>query len=167
MKLHAEVDEKEYVIEISRQDDQLEVSVDGRTFDIDISEPESGVFLLKHDGNIYEAFVSTDTQSGATKVTIKGVEFDVSLFDPRRLRSASGSDHDSGGIAEIKTAMPGKVVRILVAKDGEVQKGDGVIVVEAMKMQNEMKAPKNGKVKNVAVQEGDTVGAGEVLVTIE
>ena len=63
--------------------------------------------------------------------------------------------------------MPGKVVRIIAEAGAAVQKGDGIIVVEAMKMQNEMKSPKDGVVKEIRVSEGSTVNAGEVLVVIE
>ena len=63
--------------------------------------------------------------------------------------------------------MPGKVVRILVSNGAQVQKGDGVIVVEAMKMQNEMKSPKDGVVTTILVKEGDNVGAGDVLLVVE
>ena len=89
------------------------------------------------------------------------------IIDPKRLRSAKGDDADASGKAEIKTAMPGKVVRILVAEGDTVQKGDGVIVVEAMKMQNEMKSPKDGVISKIKFAEGDTVSAGDVLVIIE
>ncbi|REJ79531.1 MAG: hypothetical protein DWQ47_02075 [Acidobacteria bacterium] len=63
--------------------------------------------------------------------------------------------------------MPGKVVRIIAKEGDEVVSGDGVIVVEAMKMQNEMKSPKDGAVKKILKQEGETVNAGDVLVVIE
>ena len=85
------------------------------------------------------------------------------IIDPKRLRSA-GDNHDHmDGRAEIKTAMPGKVVRILVESGAEVAKGDGIIVVEAMKMQNELKSPKDGIVREIRAADGDTVNAGEVL----
>ena len=71
------------------------------------------------------------------------------------------------GAAEIKTAMPGKIVRVLLDEGAEVQAGDGVIVVEAMKMQNEMKAPKDGVIKEIRFPEGATVNAGDVLAVIE
>ncbi|MBC7900992.1 MAG: biotin/lipoyl-binding protein [Saprospiraceae bacterium] len=63
--------------------------------------------------------------------------------------------------------MPGKVVRILVEKGAEVKKGEGVVVVEAMKMQNELKSPKDGIVKDIKIEEGATVSAGDILVWIE
>ena len=63
--------------------------------------------------------------------------------------------------------MPGKVVRIMVEKGASIERGEGVLVVEAMKMQNELKSPKNGIVKNIRVEEGSTVAAGDVLAVIE
>jgi biotin carboxyl carrier protein len=70
-------------------------------------------------------------------------------------------------MAEIKTAMPGKVVRVLVEVGAQVAKGDGIIVVEAMKMQNELRSPKDGTVKDIRGSEGATVNPGEVLAIIE
>ena len=100
-------------------------------------------------------------------MTIGGHEFDIELTDPKRLRGSTVDAEHAGGAAEIKTAMPGKVVRILVAAGAEVQKGDGVLVVEAMKMQNEMKSPKDGIVKEIRTTEGSTVNAGDILAVIE
>jgi len=124
--------------------------------------------LLKNNGKVYEVRVAPgQTASGPLSVRLGSNEFDIKIIDPKRLRSI-GADHDHGdGLAEIKTAMPGKVVRIIAAIGSNVQKGDGVIVVEAMKMQNEMKSPKDGVVKEIRVAEGSTVNSGEILVIIE
>src|SRR5262249_1959795 len=129
---------------------------------------EPNVYLLKNEGKIYEVRVAPGARpSDQYSVRVGQHELDIHLEDPKRLR-ASGSDHAHGeGLAEIKTAMPGKVVRIIAETGATVQKGDGMIVVEAMKMQNEMKSPKDGVVKEIRVAEGSTVNAGEVLVVIE
>ena len=100
-------------------------------------------------------------------VGVRGEVHEVRIIDPKRLRTAKGDDADTSGKAEVKTAMPGKVVRILAAEGDAVLKGDGVIVVEAMKMQNEMKSPKDGMISSIKFAEGDTVSAGDVLVVIE
>ncbi|HVV46038.1 MAG TPA: biotin/lipoyl-containing protein, partial [Bryobacteraceae bacterium] len=71
------------------------------------------------------------------------------------------------GRASIAAAMPGKIVRILVSVGDEVAAGQGILVVEAMKMQNELKAPKDGRVTAIEVRENDSVNAGAVLATIE
>ena len=161
MKLHAEVGDNKHDIEIERDGGKLFANVDGRAYQFDVSEPEPGVFLFKHDGRVYEAKVS------GAHVRIGGSEYDVRLIDPKRLRGGGIDAEHSDGIAEIKTAMPGKVVRILVEAGAEVAKGDGVVVVEAMKMQNELKSPKAGVVKEIRVNEGGTVSAGDILATIE
>jgi len=100
-------------------------------------------------------------------VAIRNQRFEVAIIDPRQL-SRTSSEHAHGdGLAIIKAAMPGKVVRILVQAGDSLSKGEGVIVVEAMKMQNEMRSPKDGIVKEIRVTEGATVNSGDVLVVIE
>ncbi len=83
------------------------------------------------------------------------------------MRSAAVAGGDLSGAAEIKTAMPGKIVSILARQGAEIKQGEGVIIVEAMKMQNEIKSPKDGIVKEIRVAEGATVNAGDVLAVIE
>lgn len=168
MKLQAEVGDVRHQIEIKLENGKLVARIDDREYDLEVSEPERGVFLFKHQGKIYEASVTNPHVSGRpTHVRIGDREYEIRLTDPKRLRSAgSGGDH-ADGIAEIKTAMPGKVVRVLVEAGSEVPKGGGVLVVEAMKMQNELKSPKDGVVKEIRVAEGDTVSAGDILATIE
>ena len=167
MKLNAELNNEKHSIEIKRDGEKVFAEIDGRRYELEVSEPEPNVFLLKNDGKIFEVSVSAPKTPGEPFHTRLGTnEFDIRIIDPKRLRSSS-ADHEHGdGLAEIKTAMPGKVVRILTSVGSEVQKGDGVIVVEAMKMQNEMKSPKDGAVKEIRVEEGSTVNAGEILVII-
>ncbi len=83
------------------------------------------------------------------------------------MRGGAGANANADGAAEIKTAMPGKVVRVLVEAGAPIKAGDGVLIVEAMKMQNEMKAPKDGTVREIRVAEGATVNAGDILAIIE
>ena len=90
----------------------------------------------------------------------------VTLRDPRDRASQAGRASASGPI-EMRALMPGKVVKLLVEQGAEVAAGQGVIIVEAMKMQNEMKSPKNGVVQKILATEGSTVAAGETLVVIE
>ena len=163
MKLQAKIDAEKLDVEIVEQDGKTRAVVGGREYELEVSQPEPGIFALRNGNRMTEAFVSPDGK----QVVIGGHEFQVEIADPKRLRGA-GADHEHGdGVAEIKTAMPGKVVRILVAVGAEVKKGDGVIVVEAMKMQNEMKSPKTGTVAKINAAEGDTVAAGDILVRIE
>ena len=168
MKLQAEVNSEIHEVEISHDGDKLSARVDDRTYSLDQSEPESNIFLLKNEGNIFEAFVAPAQNSNSSMcVKVRNQEYEINIIDPKRLRGKAGSHEHADGQAEIKSAMPGKVVRILVEAGAEVKKGDGILVVEAMKMQNEMKSPKDGQVKEIRVAENNTVGAGDVLVVIE
>jgi biotin carboxyl carrier protein len=92
--------------------------------------------------------------------------FPVEIFDPRELRARSSAGA-SQGRQNVAAPMPGKVVRLLVAAGDAVEAGQGLIVVEAMKMQNEMKSPKAGVVVEIKITEGATVSAGEILIVIE
>jgi biotin carboxyl carrier protein len=100
-------------------------------------------------------------------VTVRGNNHLVTVIDPRRLRTDEDADRHHHGTAEITAPMPGKVVRVLVEAGEEVEAGAGLVVVEAMKMQNEMKSPRAGAVVSIKVAAGDTVEAGTLLAVIE
>ena len=168
MKRQAEVAGEKHQVEVERDGENVFAVIDGRKYELDVSEPEPNVFLFKHSGKIHEVFVSPQAAPNEPFIVNTGSsDFEIKLIDPKRLRGTGSDNEHAGGSAEVKTAMPGKVVRILVSEGDAVAKGDGVIVVEAMKMQNEMKAPKDGVVSQINVAEGATVSAGDVLVTIE
>ncbi|HEX6125189.1 MAG TPA: biotin/lipoyl-containing protein [Pyrinomonadaceae bacterium] len=168
MKLQAQTGDQIHDIEIKREGRRAFAKIDGREYELEVSEPEPGVLLFKHDGRIYEAAVTQPGKAGdPTHVRVGTNEFDIRILDPKRLRSVGAGSESADGVVEIKTAMPGKVVRILVDAGSEVKKGDGVMVVEAMKMQNELKSPKTGIVKEIRSAEGSTVSAGDVLARIE
>ncbi len=126
--------------------------------------PEPGVYSVLLDGRSYEPRV--EVTAGGLVVVIDGYRFEVDVRDPRRF-SRKQSGRGGEGVQTVAAPMPGKIVRILVAPGDAVEAGHGIVVVEAMKMQNEMKAARAGRVLTVSVKEGATVTAGEVLVTIE
>lgn len=165
MKLQCEINGEHQEIEIRQAGREVSAIIGGREYLVDVSEPESGVFLLKHENAVYQASVSGNSPDYG--VQLRGKEFHAKIIDPKKLRGTGSASDDESGRAEIRTAMPGKVVRTLKSVGDTVEKGDGVIVVEAMKMQNEMKSPKEGTVTEIKFGEGDTVGAGDVLVVIE
>ena len=161
MKLVVEVNGEAKDVELTRDGRSVTATVDGREYVLDASEPEPGVYLLKHEGSVFEAHA--DEKS----VTVAGRTFETKVVDPKRLRGSALGAAAEHGHAEIRTAMPGKVVRILKAMGDPVTKGEGVVVVEAMKMQNELKSPKDGVIGDIKVAEGSTVGAGDTLVVID
>ena len=105
-------------------------------------------------------------QGESFAVALRGTNYDVAIVDPKRLRSGQTSTAHQAGAAEIVSPMPGKIVRVLVEAGAKVAAGSGVIVVEAMKMLNEMIAPKAGVVISINANEGATVNAGDVLAVI-
>jgi biotin carboxyl carrier protein len=125
----------------------------------EIIQVEPNVYSVLVDGVSYEARITGD------EVTIGGARFSIEIDDPRQWkRSARAAD--SRGRASLTAAMPGKIVRVLVAVGDEVAAGQGILVIEAMKMQNELKAPRAGRVTAVQVKENDSVNAGALLATI-
>lgn len=125
---------------------------------------EPGVYSVLHEGRSYEARV--EDGDNAVIVFIDGHRFEIEIRDPRR-RTRHGGGLAGEGRISVTAPMPGKVVRLLVAEGDTVEAGQGLLVVEAMKMQNEMKASKNGRIVSIAAREGATVAAGEVLAVLE
>lgn len=167
MKLKAETGEKKLDVEVTRDGDTVTATIGDRRYEVEASEVSPGVYLLKHDGRVFEASVMHDAAVGTHSVKVKGNTYDIRLYDPKKLRGTYTNDAHADGLVVIKTAMPGKVVRIVKNAGDEVAKGESVVVVEAMKMQNELKSQKDGIVKELRVSEGQTVSAGDILAIIE
>ena len=129
-----------------------------------LAEVEPGIYSVLVEGRSYEAHA--EPGEDCTWVTIRGRRFRVAITDPRRWAPKGPGNH--GQEREVITApMPGKIVRMLVSPGDAVEAGQGIAVVEAMKMQNEMKTRRGGRIASVAVHEGDTVVAGAILATLE
>jgi biotin carboxyl carrier protein len=168
MKLFAELDKSKHEINIRRDGEKVFARIDDREYELEASQPEPDVFLLRHKNRIYEFFISPNSRAGEPlQVASRTLSYEVKLTDPKRLRGSAASAGQTDGIVEIRTQMPGKVVRVYVKAGDAVNEGDGVLVVEAMKMQNEMKSPKAGTVKAIHFAEGATVNSGDVLAIIE
>jgi acetyl/propionyl-CoA carboxylase alpha subunit len=104
--------------------------------------------------------------NGRGEIIVDGRAFAIDVFDPREMRGRTSTGVGEGRL-NIAAMMPGKVVRILVAEGDVIEAGQGLVVVEAMKMQNEMKSPKPGRVVEMKTTDGATVAAGEILLVIE
>jgi biotin carboxyl carrier protein len=167
MKLIVETDDRSEEIELSGDGSTMNVIIGDTSFDLDISEPEPNVHLVKKNGRIFEAFASHSAITGETLVSVSNEVFRVKVNDRRQLRSSANDAAGGDGPVEIRASMPGKIVRVLTEVGAEIERGQGVIVVEAMKMQNELKSPKQGVIEEIFAAEGMTVSAGDVLVTIE
>jgi biotin carboxyl carrier protein len=138
-----------------------ECLVDGRVVAVDVRRLQPGVISVVLEGRQYRCVLD------GTGVVIAGRRFEFEVNDPRSLQGSKGAAGGAQGPRAIKAPMPGRVVRLAVAVGEDVGEGQAVVVIEAMKMQNELKSPKAGRVVRIAAAAGDTVGAGDVLVVVE
>ncbi|HUK25703.1 MAG TPA: biotin/lipoyl-containing protein [Terriglobales bacterium] len=159
------VDGKAHRLELERAGGVWQCRVDGHEVRIDAVLARPDVLSLLIDGKAYE--IKRERTPVDVHLWIGSSRYAVELRDPRSLRSRQASSGDEAGPRKLLAPMPGKVVRVLVAEKGEVEAGQGVIVVEAMKMQNEIKSPKRGKVQRLLAAEGAPVNAGDVLAIVE
>ncbi|MFN8008139.1 MAG: biotin/lipoyl-containing protein [Terriglobia bacterium] len=141
------------------------VSIEDRQIQLDVVHvsPQEYSFLM--DNQSFD--VSVQEVNGASQVLVNGRHFEVVLRDPKKLKKGSGMIEDAAGPMSVSAPMPGKVVKLLVDVGAEVQEGQGVAVVEAMKMQNELKSPKSGVVEKIFVKENQPVNAGEKLLVVK
>lgn len=168
MKLYAYAADNKHELTLSETDGRVVARIGEREYELGVNELSAGGFLLSDGDEIFECLVATRSgDRNAFEVHLRGATYEVGIEDPKRLRSGvAGAGHDHGE-ARITAAMPGKVVRVLVETGQRVEAGAGVVVVEAMKMQNEMKSPKAGTVITLNALPGATVNAGDLLAVIE
>ena len=168
MKLRATI--ADYRTDILIRDDgaRVHAEIDGRGYELDVRESGVSGYVLIAEAAVFDCRVDGRPDAGKPIGVIVGAtEYSVTLVDPKRLRGASGAVAHADEAARIVAPMPGKVVRVLVNVGDRVETGAGIVVVEAMKMQNEMKAPKAGTVVALKVDVGATVNAGDVLAIVE
>jgi biotin carboxyl carrier protein len=139
-------------------------SLDGQQGSADIREVVPGVYSVLLGARSFE--VKIEYGEAGYSVTVGGRRYEVIVRDPRRL-SRGDAAVAAAGPRQLTAPMPGKVVRVMVEEGQSVESGQGLVVVEAMKMQNEIKSPKAGVVKTVHVREGGSVSAGQVLLVVE
>ena len=122
---------------------------------------------LVPEGGGRQSLVDVDGAAPDLTITVDNVSVPLKLHSARAKVAGRAAAPPKSGPASVQSPMPGKVVKVLVAVGDEVKAGAGVVVVEAMKMENELKAPRDGKVKSVTVKEGQAVEAGQTLATLD
>lgn len=166
MKLELNVDGQSLESDFSFDSNVARLVHAGHTVEAQVSEPEPGLFTVIIGGRVFRCVLER-LPGGGTEVTVNGRRIAVSVRDPKRVRSSAGAGAQEGGRVTLVAPMPGKVVRVLCAEGDEVAAGQGLLVVEAMKMQNEVQSPRAGCVAALRVREGQTVNAGETLAIVE
>ena len=168
MKLHALIADYQTDLQIEDEGGRVLAEIDDRRYELDLHESGPNSYLLISNGQVFDCRVEGRPESGQPIAVIVGATHcAVTLIDPRRLGGSTSAGAHADDAARIIAPMPGKVVRVLVEVGSQVKAGDGIIVVEAMKMQNEMRSPKAGTVIALNVQTGATVNGGDVLAVIE
>ena len=138
-------------------------TVDGRLVEADAIRISRGTYSILLGGRSLE--VIAEESSNGLLLRSNGREFQVEILDPRSWRRRRGAGIELEGRQQLIAPMPGKIVRVLVAAGQQVNAGQGLLVIEAMKMQNEIRSPKSGTLERLA-REGDTVRAGEILAIV-
>lgn len=158
------IDGKTYRLDLSQSEGRWSCRVDGRDIEVDAVLARPNVLSLRLGNQAYE--VKCERVGSDTHIWVGSQRFAAEVRDPRSLRSRTRADDDHGP-RKLTAPMPGKVVRILLSQGTAVEAGSGVLVVEAMKMQNEVKSPKKGTIQKILVSEGAAVNAGDVLAIVE
>lgn len=165
MKIEVSILGKTRAVEIPDLRSQFEALVDGRTVEGTISSPQPGCYLVHlSDARILEVIVQP-LDDGSLILQHQARDYGARILDLKHQRRSA--DVSDAGQLVIAAPMPGKVVSVLVHAGDQVESGTGIVVVEAMKMQNELKSSRSGVVKSVAVEAGQTVASGQTLVIIE
>lgn len=151
-------------VEVTREGGRLSVLVDDHPFEADVIEVAANTYSVLVSGQAYE--VRVEPAAGGIRIHAGAREFRAEIEDPRAWRGRHGGTLEAEGRQQVIAPMPGKVVRLLVSQGQKVETGQGLIVVEAMKMQNEIRSPKSGIVEKIVVVEGQTVNAGEPLAVV-
>lgn len=168
MKVNATIADYQADIEVRDEGWRVFAEIDGRRYTLEVHEAGPNGYLFISQGRVFNCRVEGRPESGKKIDVIVGTTgYAVTITDLKRLRSATSASAHGDDSARIVASMPGKVVRVLVEVGAQVEAGDAIIVVEAMKMQNEMKSPKAGTVVALNIQTGATVNGGDVLAVIE
>jgi biotin carboxyl carrier protein len=158
------IDGKIYRLELNRADGCWSCRLDGRDLEVDAVLARPDGLSLRIGNTAYE--VKSERVADELHMWVGSRRFATEVRDPRSLRGRARAADDHGP-RKISAPMPGKVVRLLVNQGDPVEAGAGVAVVEAMKMQNEIKSPKKGRIQKITVSEGSAVNAGDVLAIVE
>ena len=164
MKYVTTIGDTEYTIEII---DKRHISLNGKIMDVDF-ESISGqpVYSLVIDGKSYEAYVYA--KEDEWQVLLLGQQYPIKVEDERekRLKSAGSNPIQDSAEFQLKAPMPGLVIAIAVQEDQQIEKGQVLVILESMKMQNELKSPRAGKVERVKIKVGESVEQRQVLLTV-
>jgi biotin carboxyl carrier protein len=165
MLFDATVDGRTLRVEVRGRDGRYTVSVDGRPLEVDLHQTGPHFLSLLISGRSYE--VGLEKRAGGYLVVLADDAVEVELAGAAHGATSGAARKAPAGPARVTAPMPGKIVRVLASAGEEVRAGQGLVVMEAMKMQNELRSPRPGRVREVPVSEGQAVEAGALLALVE
>jgi len=155
-----------HIVELEKDGSSYKVSLDGQPVPADVILAAPNAVSVILNGTAFEIHVAPSLD-GTYKLQTGPHEFQADVRDPRAWRGRKAGALEAEGRQQIVAPMPGKVIRLLVNAGDHVEAGQGLIVVEAMKMQNEIRSPKKGKVERLQAKEGQAVNAGDILAWVD
>jgi len=165
MKYEVRISGKTYIVECEHNSEGWQATLAGESGTADVMEIVPITFSVLLGGQSHEVCI-TPSGDGKLKLQTGRFEFTAEVVDPRSWRGRRHGSAEAEGRQQIVAPMPGKVVRVLGKAGDAVEAGQGLLVVEAMKMQNEIRSPKSGTVERMLVKEGQAVNAGETLCVV-
>ncbi|HVB32891.1 MAG TPA: biotin/lipoyl-containing protein [Patescibacteria group bacterium] len=163
MKRDVRIEGKNYRVEAEHRDDGWDFRVDGEPVDADVAEISPDFYSILLAGKSF--VVRVVPRESRLEIEVGTRQMIAEVDDPRRLRRGRG-ELELEGHQQILAPMPGKVVRVLVGQGSRVEAGQAILVIEAMKMQNEVRSPKTGTLERLAVSEEQAVNAGDLLAIV-
>lgn len=171
MRLTTQDGERRRVVDVEEKEGRLRVVIDGQEIPVDVRELSSGIYSLLHGAASFEVRVREEPtgEPGVSRMVVDlyDDEYVVDLLDPRRAGSSVATGAAAKGVQKLLAPMHGKVVRVLAARGERVSRGQGILVMEAMKMENELKAAVDGVVAELKAEPGTSVNQGALLAVIE
>jgi biotin carboxyl carrier protein len=148
-------------LELKRTESGWACRLDGSEVSIDCAPIGPDLLSIIFNGKSYQI------RRESNKIFVGDHAYEVSVADPRSWRGRKGASPAESGPRKLTASMPGKVVRVLSSEGEQIEQGQGVVVIEAMKMQNEIRSPKQGRLQKLLVREGMNVNAGDTLALVE
>jgi biotin carboxyl carrier protein len=165
LKIEIELDGKSRSVEVIHTGERARWSIDGRAIDADAVEVSPGIYSILIGGQSFEVRIAPQPDF-ALRVTAAKREYRAAIRNPRKWARNRGLGAEAEGSQQLRAPMPGKIVLLLAKAGDHVDVGQGIVVMEAMKMQNEIRSPKSGIVERLLVTQGQTVNPGDVVAIV-
>jgi biotin carboxyl carrier protein len=164
MKIKITIQGRERTVELTHPGERPRWKIDGQEVEADAVEVSPGIYSVIVDGESFEARI--EGTSSNLRIVADGKEYIAAIENPRELKKNRAGAAETQGRQNIVAPMAGKIIRVLVSIGDQVQSGQGLAIVEAMKMQNEIRSPKSGKIERLGVVAGQTVNPGEIIAVV-